>query len=297
MDDEMRVGIVDVGSNTVRLLVGDVSGGTVETICEERAFLGLGAEILAHDRIRRRKLREVARVAEDFASAARRRGVRALETVVTAPGRQSSSGEELVSTLARATEAPGRIATPEEEGQLAFAGALSRTRVTDAVVAVCDVGGGSTEIVVGTPLLGPAWVRSVDVGSLRLTAAVLHGDPPTPAQVEAAEATIAARFSALVPPRPELALATGGSARAIAKIVGGSYGPAELERVLRRLVARPAGATAAALGIELERAQSLAAGALVLRHVSTLLGTAFTPARGGIREGAALALAAERAAA
>lgn len=294
--EEMRVGIVDVGSNTVRLLVADVRGDDVEPVHEERAFLGLGAELLAHDRIRRRKLRELARVAEGYAASARRLGVRALETVVTAPGRQGDP-EPLLAVLARSTEAHVRVASAEEEGQLAFAGALARSGLDEGVVAVCDVGGGSTEIVVGTPLLGPAWVRSVDVGSLRLTAAHLLGDPPSPAELDAARDVAAAQIGALTPPRPEVALATGGSARAIAKLVGGPYGRAELDGVLARLLERPAALTAEQLGLRAERARTLAAGALVLREVSALLGVPFTPARGGIREGAALALAAQRAAA
>ena len=295
----MRVGIVDVGSNTVRLLVADVRGGETETVHEERAFLGLGAEVLRHDRIRRRKLREVAEVTERFAAEARRLGTHALETIVTAPGRQGASSDALVATLARATDAPVRVASAIEEGQLAFVGALSRAGVEEGIVAVCDVGGGSTEVVVGTPLLGPTWARSVDIGSLRLTAALLHDDPPTAAQLERARAAIEAGFAGVEPPppRPELALATGGSARAISKLVGRSYGGAELECVIAELVSRPAEATAAAIGVEIERAYSLAAGALILEHVSGLLGVAFTPARGGIREGAALALAAQRAAA
>lgn len=294
--DDVRVGIVDVGSNTVRLLVADVRGGGVETVHEERAFLGLGAELVAHERIRRAKLRELRHVAGGYAAAARALGVRALETVVTAPGRQGEA-EPLLTALVRATGAPVRVATAEEEGQLAFAGAFSRSRVDEGVVAACDVGGGSTEIVVGTPLLGPAWVRSVDVGSLRLTAAHLHGDPPTAAELDAVREIVAKQVDALTPPRPELALATGGSARTVAKLVGGPYGPAELDRVVERLVERPAAETAAALGLRPERARTLAAGAIVLRQVSALLGVRFAPARGGIREGAALALAAQRAAA
>jgi exopolyphosphatase/guanosine-5'-triphosphate,3'-diphosphate pyrophosphatase len=295
--DEMRVGIVDVGSNTVRLLVADVRGGEAATVYEEREFLGLGAEILAHDRIRRRKLREVARVTERFAATARKEGARALEIVVTAPGRQGSSPDDLVSALAHATDAPVRIASEIEEGRLAFAGALSRSDLRDGIVAVCDVGGGSTEIVVGTPLLGPAWARSVDVGSLRLTAGLLHDDPPTEAQLDAAREEIAARFAGVVPPRPDVALATGGSARAIAKLVGGAYRAQELDDVVRRLASRPAADTAEEFGLVPQRACTLAAGALILQHVALLLAVSFTPARGGIREGAALALAAERAAA
>jgi exopolyphosphatase / guanosine-5'-triphosphate,3'-diphosphate pyrophosphatase len=294
--DDVKVGVVDVGSNTVRLLVADVRAGEVDTLHEERAYLGLGAELLAHGRVRRSKLRELARVTEGYAAAARGLGVRALETVVTAPGRQGDP-DPLLAVLARSTEAPVRVAPAEEEGQLAFAGALSRAGLDEGVVAVCDVGGGSTELVVGTPLLGPAWVRSVDVGSLRLTAAHLHGDPPSPEELTAAAEVVGAGVGTLTPPRPEVALATGGSARAVAKAVGGPYGPAEIDRLLERLLELPATAAAAELGLRPERARTLAAGALVLRQVSALLGVPFTPARGGIREGAALALAAHRAAA
>ncbi|MBA2383837.1 MAG: Ppx/GppA family phosphatase, partial [Actinobacteria bacterium] len=80
----MRVGVIDVGSNTVRLLVASVGNGAVRTLREERAHLGLGEELLRHGRLRRRKLEEVADVTAGFARIARKLGVRDLETVVTA---------------------------------------------------------------------------------------------------------------------------------------------------------------------------------------------------------------------
>lgn len=294
--EEMRVGVVDVGSNTVRLLVGDVSGGSVESVREEKAFLGLGAEIVAHGRIRTRKLREVTEVVDGYADAARRSGVRALEVVVTAPGRQGRA-EPLVAALSRVAAAPVRVVSPEEEGRLAFAGAVARSGLEGGVVAVCDVGGGSTEVIVGTPLVGPAWVRSVDLGSLRLTTALLSHDPPHEREIRAARAAVADAVAALKPPKPDTALATGGSARAVAKLVGHEYGPAELAQVVRVLARRPSAAAARALRLEPQRARTLLAGALVLERVSELLGVPFAPARGGIREGAALALAAQRSAA
>ena len=175
----MRVGVIDVGSNTVRLLVATVGNGHVRTVREERTHLGLGEELLRHGRIRRRKLDEVADVTGDYARIARKLGVRELETVVTAPGRQGDEPARLLDVLGRATAGEVRVVSAEEEGRLAFEGAVSRADTGESVVAVCDVGGGSTELVVGTQLLGPAWVRSVDLGSLRLTAALLPGDPPT----------------------------------------------------------------------------------------------------------------------
>ena len=293
----MRVGVIDVGSNTVRLLVASVAGHEARTLREERAHLGLGEEILRHGRVRRTKLDEVAAVTRDYARIARKLGVRELETVVTAPGRQGDQTQRLLDTIGRATAADVRVVSAEEEGRLAFAGAVSRANTGDAVVAVCDVGGGSTEVVVGTELLGPAWVRSVDLGSLRLTAAVLPSDPPAATEIEAARSAVREAFAAVDPPRPEIALATGGSARAVARIVGHEYGSDELERVVELLGSRPASASAAKLGVRPDRARTLLAGALILAEVSNRLGVHFTPSRGGIREGVAFRLASRRLAA
>ena len=293
----MRVGVIDVGSNTVRLLVASVVGDSVRTLREERMHLGLGAEILRHGRVPAAKLDKVAEVTGEYARIARKLGVRELETVVTAPGRQGDEPERLLDTIGRATGGDVRVVSPEEEGRLAFTGAVSRAHLGEAIVAVCDVGGGSTEVVVGTELLGPAWVRSVDLGSLRLTAALLPSDPPAAAEIEAAQSAVRDAFEALEPPRPEVALATGGSARAVARIIGREYGPDELDRVVEILARRPAGESATKLGVRPERARTLLAGALILTEVSRRLDVPFTPARGGIREGAAFQLAARQLAA
>ncbi len=293
----MRVGVIDVGSNTVRLLVASVDGGCVRTIREERTHLGLGEELLRHGRIRRRKLDEVAEVTAEYARIARKLGVRELETVVTAPGRQGDEPARLLDVLGRATAGEVRVVSAEEEGRLAFEGAVSRAETGESVVAVCDVGGGSTELVVGTELLGPAWVRSVDLGSLRLTAALLSSDPPTAAEIESARKVVRSGLAELDPPRPELALATGGSARSIARVVGHEYGTDDLERVIELLASRPAAESAKVLGLRPDRARTLLAGATILAEVSRILEVPFTPSRGGIREGAALRLAARRVAA
>ena len=293
----MRVGVIDVGSNTVRLLVASADDDTVAAIREERAYLGLGAELLVHGRVRRRKLDEVAEVTRAYAQIARRLGVRELEVVVTAPGRQGDPGR-LLERIGLATAAEVRVVSAEEEGRLAFAGAVSRTDPGDGIVAVCDVGGGSTEVVVGTRLIGPAWVRSVDVGSLRLTAADAAQRPTRPRPRSSTRARWSGTHSRRIqPPQPEVALATGGSARAVAKIVGREYGVEEIERVVRLLAERPARDSAAQLGLRPERVRTLLAGALLLAEVSRQLGVPFSPTRGGIREGAALQLARRRIAA
>jgi exopolyphosphatase/pppGpp-phosphohydrolase len=93
------------------------------------------------------------------------------------------------------------------------------------------------------------------------------------------------------PPSPDLALAVGGSARAIAKISGRRFDANELDRAAKLLSRRPAAKVARSFGIGPERAETLAAGALLLAGASRVLGTELVLGRGGVREGAALALA------
>ena len=129
----------------------------------------------------------------------------------------------------------------EEEGRLAFEGVVHRAALPlPEVMSVVDVGGGSTEVAVGTPLLGPAWVRSVDLGSLRLTQLCLEGDPPRESTVRQAQEAAHRAFDGLAPPRPDAAYATGGSARAVARIVGRELSVDDLDAMVRVAMGSPA---------------------------------------------------------
>ncbi len=293
----MRVAVLDIGSNTARLLVADVRAGDVDPAAEVKAFLRLGAEIERTGGLSQEKLDETARVARSYAKRARRLGAERTETIVTAPGRQGSSTQELVETLADATRGSVRVLTPDEEGALAFDGALARAKGLPEVVAAVDVGGGSTEIVVGTPLAGAAWVRSVDMGSLRLTRAFLHSDPPSSRDVARARDAVRRALAGLEPPRPDAAFAVGGSARAAGRVIGREYGPEDLDEVVKIFSRRPALAAAETFGIDSSRAETVLGGAIILAEAARVLDRRLEVARGGIREGAALQLAATAAAA
>src|SRR5262249_58329617 len=91
--------------------------------------------------------------------------VERVEAIITAPGR-GPGGAELARAVATATGWPARVLSADDEGRLAYDGAVSQADALPEVVGVVDVGGGSSEIVVGTPLLGGAWVRSLTAGSL-----------------------------------------------------------------------------------------------------------------------------------
>jgi exopolyphosphatase/guanosine-5'-triphosphate,3'-diphosphate pyrophosphatase len=293
----MRVGVIDAGANTLRLLVVREKRGEISTVAEERVRLGMGEEIEQLGRLSAEKLAELAVEAAAQAERARQLRCDRLEVLLTSPGRQSGEPRAIVETLERATGAPVRMLSGEEEAVLGYLGAVDGCRKLPRSVAVCDVGGGSTQVVVGTPEGGVAWARSFDIGSLRLTRRTLAGDPPHRDAVEAARAAAERGLNWLVPPAAKAALAVGGSARAVAKIVGDELGPAELERAIEILSSRSRATVASRFRIAPQRAETLLAGTIILAEVQRRLGVAFRLGSGGVREGAVRELLAERLAA
>lgn len=288
----VKVAVVDVGSNSVRLLVASVSSaGTVKQLARERAYLRLGDDAHRLGRISDEKLARTTRVAADFARVARAHGVERLTTVVTAPGRQASNPDDLVDVLESATRAPVVLLGAEDEGRLAWEGAVARMKSPPATVAVVDLGGGSFELAVGAPGDGPWWIESRDAGALRVTRSFLPGPRPTAADVEAARGGIRALLADFDPPTPDVALAVGGTARALGRVVGRRYGVAKLAELAARLVAD--GPAEATKGTEItpERAETLLGGTLVLAEIAGRLDAKLEVGRGGLREGAALTLA------
>jgi exopolyphosphatase/guanosine-5'-triphosphate,3'-diphosphate pyrophosphatase len=124
----VRVGIVDVGANTVRLLVAGLEDGELLSLDEERAELALGEEIERSGRIGPKKLACAAEAVATQVRRARKLGASAVDVLVTSPGRQAANGSELVSAIAAATQVPTRVLSPEEESELAWRGAVSATR-------------------------------------------------------------------------------------------------------------------------------------------------------------------------
>jgi exopolyphosphatase/guanosine-5'-triphosphate,3'-diphosphate pyrophosphatase len=297
MGRSMRVAVLDVGSNTVRLLVAEQRGGGVDPVREARKLLLLGKEIERTGSLSTAKLDEVRHCARGFAMLAREARASRLEVVITAPGRQTENPAELVAALSEATASSVRVLTAEEEGRMAWEGAVAASRLLAETIAVCDVGGGSTEVLVGTREHGPVWARSLDVGSLRLTERLVDGDPPGGEGVRRMRVAVANAFEGFVVPLPQAALVTGGTARSLRKLVGDRLGEEELLTAARRLTKRTAAEIARSTGVDLERARTLPAGALVLAEVQRRLQAPLVVSRAGLREGLALTLLAEAAAA
>jgi len=278
----MRIGVVDVGSNTIRLLLAQVDGNGLVPLAKERVRLALGAEIERTGVVSDVSIAVAAKAVGKLCGLARRAGAEVLDVFLTAPGRQSANADNLLEAITRAVSHSVRVLSKEEEGRLAYAGAVATVDVPlPGMIAVCDVGGASTEIAVGIPGFAPLWVRSVDLGSVRLTERV--------AGVAAARAETSQVFGSVAPPPVEAALAVGGSARAARRLVGPMLGEAELAEALRLVETRAQPAISRKYGVHRTRVRILPAGLVLLAEVQQRIGVPLRVCDGGIREGAVLA--------
>lgn len=278
---EMRIGVIDVGSNTTRLLVASTTRDGLVPLDTEKLRLSLGEEIERHGTVSAVHVAAAAKAVRGMAGKARSSRVTSLDVFLTAPGRQARNAAELVAVLSRAAGVQARVLTKEEEGTLAHRGALLTAGIPlPSRVAVCDVGGASTEVAVGSPSGEPDWIESVDLGSIRLT--TRKADMRT----EAEDA-----FADLRPPQIEAALAVGGSARAARRLVGAELGDAELTEALRIVENSSPHDVARRFGVDRARAEILPAGLILLAEVQRKLGVPLNVCSGGIREGAVLASA------
>jgi exopolyphosphatase/guanosine-5'-triphosphate,3'-diphosphate pyrophosphatase len=277
----MRIGVIDVGSNTTRLLVAGAGPERLVPLEKAKVRLALGEEIERQGAVSAVHLAAAAKAVRGMASTARRKRVALLDVFLTAPGRQASNAAELVTSLSRASDVQARVLTKEEEGTLAYRGAILTAEVPlPSRIAVCDIGGASTEVAVGSPAGEPDWIESVDLGSVRLTTRA--GDM----EAEAGEA-----FSSLDPPVVETALVVGGSARATRRLVGAELGEAELNAALEIVETSTPREIARRFGVDRARAEILPAGVILLAEVQRRLGVPLHVCSGGIREGAVLASA------
>ena len=290
----MPVGVVDVGSNTVRLLLA--RGAT--PVLSLRETLGLGECVERLGWIPQAKLDETAAVVASFVDAAWDEGAARLEVLITSPGRQAANGDELLEAIRSQASAPVRILSAEEEGRLAFAGALSATGgPAGRRVGVVDVGGGSAQVAVGSRRGGASWIRSIDLGSRRLTSRLLADDPPGGEATGAARVEVERLLDGFDPPESRIVLAVGGSARALRRIVGGQLGPEQLVVATEILARTPSAELIARYDLNPQRVGTLAAGAVILSVLQEHLGTPMKVVRSGLRDGAVLQLADERRAA
>jgi exopolyphosphatase/guanosine-5'-triphosphate,3'-diphosphate pyrophosphatase len=175
------------------------------------------------------------------------------------------------------------------EAELSFLGATSVSVLNgDMPVAVADVGGGSSELVVGRPGEKPTWWHSLSIGSAALARECIANDPPSGEEVEACRRRAAELVQALDPPPVSIALAVGGSATSLLLLAGPHLNSASLESALQMLAFTPCADVARDHEIDVRRVKLLPAGIAILAAITGLLGVPLHVARGGLREGVIL---------
>jgi exopolyphosphatase/guanosine-5'-triphosphate,3'-diphosphate pyrophosphatase len=188
----MRVAAIDCGTNSIRLLVSDLGpAGKVDVHREMRIVrLGQGVDrtgVLAPEALERTRV-----AVEDYAATCRELGVERIRFVATSATRDAGNREIFTSMVIEALRVQPEVVSGDEEAALSFLGATAGLDAEGPFL-VMDIGGGSTELVLGTEKVEAA--RSVDVGCVRLTERHLHDDPPTAEQVAAARADVEAALA------------------------------------------------------------------------------------------------------
>jgi exopolyphosphatase/guanosine-5'-triphosphate,3'-diphosphate pyrophosphatase len=292
------LGCIDIGSNTTRLLVADAGNGRLRELCTQRSFTRIGKSLLDGGAIPDPKIAETAEVAASQARVARELGAVGLAAVATAAIRSAPNRDQLADAVESSTGVPLDVLSGEEEARLAFVGATrTLTKPPEGTIAVIDVGGGSTELAIGDPAGEVEWSGSFRIGSGFLADSYLRSDPPSVAELEAVRQHVGGTFEGLEPPPAQNAVAVGGTATSLRRLVGGELSYETLERGVRVLSVTPIEQVAQRFELDPERVRLLPAGILVLEALSQKLRLPLRIARGGLREGVLLELVDERTAA
>lgn len=289
----MLCACIDIGSNTTRVLVADVVDGTLTEVLAKRAFTRLGRELRASGVVGRAKIAEIAGIVTEQRELAERVGAERVRVVATAAIRGAANRDELLEVVEARSGVAVRVLDGSEEARLAFIGA-TRTlrRAPKGTVGVVDVGGGSSEIALGSMRDGVTWSASFRIGSGFLADSYLRSDPPAATELDRMREHAGGVFEGLGLPQPDLGVAVGGSATSLRRLVGAVIDPDSVARGLRVLSSAPAEQVARDFDLDPERVRLLPAGLVILAECSAVLGVPLQIGRGGLREGVCIELAA-----
>jgi exopolyphosphatase/guanosine-5'-triphosphate,3'-diphosphate pyrophosphatase len=287
---------VDIGSNTTRLLVAEVEDGRLRELSTQRAFTRIGKGLKRGKAIPADKIEALADVVERQVQTARAAGAREVLIVATAALRDAGNREEVCAAVEARAGAPVRVLSGEEEARLSFLGATKTLGVpVPGEVCAIDVGGGSTEVVVGTVRDGVSWSESFRIGSGFLADSYLRSDPPSASELEAVRSHVAGFFEGLELPQIDRAVAVGGSASSLRRVVGAEVAHDTLERSIVIVASASRAEVAERFELDPERVRVLPGGILIFEALSDKLGMPLTVGKGGLREGVVLDLVAGKA--
>lgn len=222
----MRRAVIDIGTNSVKLLVADVSADTVEPVWEGSEQTRLGRGFYDDHRLRPAAIADTAQAVTHFVQVACEQGATSVRVIATSAARDAVNAGELLDSVRSASGQTVEVISGEQEADWAFQGVLTDAALRDQPALILDVGGGSTEFILGHA--GQALFRdSFKLGSVRLLEATPLSDPPTGAELAATRTQLRAFLDREVRPRiaPHLAalpeavlVGTGGTTSILARM-------------------------------------------------------------------------------
>jgi exopolyphosphatase/guanosine-5'-triphosphate,3'-diphosphate pyrophosphatase len=279
----VRLAAIDVGSNSVHMVVADVSAdGHVQVVDRVKEMVRLGRRSFMTGRLSPQAMDLAAHALGTFARLARVRGVKRLRAVATSAVREARNGGAFVQRLRRETGLAVRVISGPEEARLIFRAARHALGLEGGPHLLVDVGGGSVELVLvqdGRPL----WMRSVPLGVARLSDRFLEDDPPTRGQVRRLERHIEKTIGGLLSRARHAgvvrAIGTSGTINCLvgmararrgedpARLHGATATTAEIERLRRRILAAPAARRAELPGMDTKRVDLMPAAAVLVETI------------------------------
>ncbi len=300
----MRVAAIDIGTNTTLLLVAERNDrGVLVAVREEATITRLGEGVDVSRKLAPAAIERTNACLVQYASIVRELRVERVAVVGTSAMRDAGGGDEVRAKVRELFGVEARTISGEEEARLTFAGALSGLDVS-GVVAVFDIGGGSTEIVIGEESVSAS--HSFDVGSVRLTERHVKNDPPTRAETDAITRDVREAFAS----KPDLwsaakkaksaPIGIAGTVTTLAaislamdpydgaRVHGRAMAIDEIRGVVNRLASLTLAERRCVRGLEPKRADVIVAGGLlVLATLEALAATTLRVSDRGVRWGLA----------
>ncbi|GAA0504256.1 hydrolase [Paractinoplanes deccanensis] len=276
----MRVAAIDCGTNSIRLLVADVEGGRLTDVARRMEIVRLGEGVDRTGRLSEAALARTKKALEVYAAEIESSGASRVRMCATSASRDADNAQEFRDMVRGVLGVDPEVITGDEEARLSFAGAVAGLAAEQPYLIV-DIGGGSTEFVTGGADVSGA--ISMDIGCVRMTERHLHGDPPAPSEIVAAERDIRAAVDvalAAVPAQDARTLVgLAGTVTTVVALAQGlpAYDPARIHHarvtydqvaaVTESLLAMPVAERLALPVMHPGRADVIGGGALILRII------------------------------
>jgi exopolyphosphatase/guanosine-5'-triphosphate,3'-diphosphate pyrophosphatase len=298
-----RVAVIDVGTNSTRLLIADVSGDAVEEVERQTTVTRLGRGVDVSGQLSSGGVERVCETVASYVALHQELGAEEVRTIATSAVRDASNGEAFVAELRERFALSAEVLDGAEEARLTYLGATAGRPPTDPTLVV-DIGGGSTELVIGTGS-EITFSKSLQVGVVRQSERRISSDPPAAVELDALAGEIEASLDEAIAKRPEAhanaGIGVAGTPTSLAaieleldpydpeRVHGHELAFPAVQKMLARLATVPLAERGAITGLHSDRAPTIVAGVVILIEVMRAFGLEqITVSENDILHGAAI---------